>query len=124
MGRGGSAAVGAHFRFGTRWASVAELRGVKIEYDAGAKSASDELRAENLRKLFDRGNTRETVRGTRSAGPAERYGAVARTAGPVVVGVSPTGRTSIESGRHRLEVFREPKYRGGKLLVRFFRMTD
>lgn len=105
MGRAGS---GIGPRLGTRYVSVGELRGVQVIHDVSPNAArNDELRRESLRKLFDRGAS-----------------AVARNAGPVVVGVSPTGKTEIFSGRHRIDVFREPKYREGRLLVRFVRMVD
>jgi hypothetical protein len=111
MGRSGSAGGSGMTRLGTRFVGVGALRGVLFNgkpigasFADPAEAKGHDVRKDRLRTLFERG-------------PA----AVAKTAGPVVVTVSRTGKMEVDSGRHRIEVFREPAFRSGKLLVRFVR---
>lgn len=94
--------------------SARALRGVRFQgrtiaesFADAAGAASHEARKESLRQLLRKGG-RE----------------LAGLAGPVVVEVSPRGHLEVSSGRHRIEVLREPEFAGAKMLTRFVRGSD
>lgn len=101
-GGGGPGGIGRAPRLGERYVGGSDLRGAlpSIPFSP-ADARSHELRKERIREGLRRGQ--------RSFG------------GPIDLTVDRKGNVRIESGRHRVEVLREPEFRRVRLPARFRR---
>lgn len=91
-------------RLGVRTVTAADLSHVKFNdrpiSESFADARSHEIRKERIRQAFRAGNT---------------------NLGELEVAVRKDGSMNVESGRHRIEVLREPEFRDLRVKVRFSR---